>query len=59
MQSIDELLTINQTAEYLKLSTKTVRRLIKNKNLMASLVGRQWRIKYKDIMNYLNNTSNR
>lgn len=50
----DELLTISETANYLKLSDKTVRRLIKDNKLMASRVGdRTWRIKKNDIQKYL------
>jgi len=50
----DELLTISETANYLKLSDKTVRRLIKDNKLIASRVGdRTWRIKKNDIQKYL------
>jgi DNA (cytosine-5)-methyltransferase 1 len=49
-----ELLTILQAANYLQLSDKTVRRLIKAHQLDASKVGdRVWRIKLSDIENYL------
>lgn len=55
----DELLTIAQVAEYLKLSEKTVRRLIKSHKLIASKVGdRSWRIKASDIEDYLNAHTN-
>ena len=55
----DELLTISQTAKYLKLSDKTVRRLIKNKELVASIIGnRSWRIKMQDIESYLDSHTN-
>lgn len=51
----DELLTVSQTANYLKLSEKTIRRLIKNNQLLASKVGdRTWRVKESDIVYYLN-----
>lgn len=50
----NELLTVMQAAEYLQLSDKTVRRLIKNNQLTASKVGnRSWRIKSSDIDEYL------
>ena len=50
----NELLTVYQTAEYLQVSDKTVRRLIKNKQLAASKVGdRVWRVKEADIEKYL------
>lgn len=55
----DELLTVAQAAEYLKLSEKTIRRLIKSHGLIASKVGdRSWRIKASDIESYLNAHTN-
>lgn len=55
----DELLTVSQAATYLKLSEKTIRRLIKDRLLLASKVdGRSWRIKEKDIEHYLNSNTN-
>ncbi len=54
-----ELLTISQTALYLKLSEKTVRRLINEGHLQASKLGnRSWRIRACDIDNYVSATSN-
>jgi excisionase family DNA binding protein len=55
----DELLTISQTASYLQLSDKTIRRLIKSGQLNASKVGdRVWRIKPSDIESYLKANTN-
>jgi len=55
----DELLTVAQTAEYLKLSEKTIRRLIKSRSLKASKVGdRSWRIKASDIESCLRSHTN-
>ena len=55
----DGLLTISQTADYLRLSDKTVRRLISNQKLAAYKVGeRVWRVKESDIVNYLKERSN-
>lgn len=54
-----ELLTVAQTAEYLQLSEKTVRRLIGNGSLQASkLSNRSWRIRSCDIDKYIVATSN-
>ncbi|MCL1852813.1 MAG: helix-turn-helix domain-containing protein [Peptococcaceae bacterium] len=54
-----ELLTISQTAKYLKLSEKTIRRLISDNRLTASKVGnRTWRIKTSDIEEYIQANSN-
>ncbi len=54
----DEILTVLQTADYLKISDKTVLKLIKQKKLVASLIGRIWRIKLSDINAYLAANSN-
>lgn len=56
---IDEILTVPQTAEYLKVCDKTVRRLIEKKLLIASKVGGSWRIQKKDIDIYLQQTRNK
>ncbi|MEG0835752.1 MAG: helix-turn-helix domain-containing protein [Kiritimatiellia bacterium] len=50
----DEIYTVAQTAQYLQLCEKTVRRLIKSQKLLASKVGdRSLRIRKVDIDNYL------
>ena len=49
----DVILTVAQAAEYLKVCDKTVRRLIAKQELIASKVGKSWRIKKSDIDNYL------
>ena len=54
----DEIFTIYEAAEYLKVSDKTVRRLISNHLLIASRVGNSWRIKQSEIDNYLNKNNN-
>ena len=54
-----ELLTVAQAATYLKLSEKTVRRLIRSGLLRASkLSNRSWRIRACDIDEYVSSTSN-
>lgn len=54
-----ELLTVSQTAEYLQLSEKTVRRLINDGSLHASkLANRSWRVRACDIEGYVSSTSN-
>lgn len=55
----DEIFTVNQTAGYLKVCDKTVRRLIEKKVLTASKVGGSWRIQKIDIDQYLKETQNR
>jgi excisionase family DNA binding protein len=44
MGTMDEALTIDEAAERLKLSPKTVRRLVTSGALPAGRIGRQWRI---------------
>lgn len=56
---MDELYTVEQAAEYLKVSSKTIRRLIKSEKLLASKVGGAWRIRKNDIENYLDKTRNK
>lgn len=55
----DEIFTIKQTADYLKLSSKTIHKLIRYKKLIASEVGiRSWRIKKSDIDTFLRANAN-
>ena len=54
-----DLMTVSQTARYLQLSEKTVRRLIGNGTLSASKIGdRFWRIRLCDVENYITSHSN-
>lgn len=54
-----ELLTVAQTAAFLQLSEKTVRRLINSGSLKASKLGtRAWRIRSCDIDDYVSAKSN-
>ena len=54
-----DLLTVSQTAKYLQLSEKTIRRLIHDNRLPASKIGnRIWRIKVSDIDEYIKVNSN-
>jgi len=55
----DEILTIHEAAEYLKISDKTIRRLTSNKLLVASKVGNTWRIRKSDIDSYLIENNNK
>jgi len=54
----NNILTVSQVAEYLKLSEKTIRRLITNRQLKASKIGSSWRIQMIDIKNYLEANTN-
>ena len=54
----NDILTVPQVAKYLQISDKTVRRLIKDKQLTASKVGGSWRIKENDVEKYFNEHTN-
>ena len=52
-----ELLTVSQTAQYLQLSEKTIRRMIGNGSLPASKLGNHsWRIRSCDVDEYVSNS---
>ena len=53
----DKLLTIEEVAEILRVSTRTVIRYIDSGKLKASKIG-VWRIKQSDVGVFLENTSN-
>lgn len=54
-----EIFTVAQTAEYLQLSIKTIRRLISDNKIRASKVSnRSWRIKKSDLDAYIQENSN-
>ena len=55
----NEIMTIQQTAEYLQVCDKTVRRLISKQELYASKIGKSWRVKKSDIDDYLLQTRNK
>jgi excisionase family DNA binding protein len=54
----EQLLTLEQVAQYLNVDKFTVYRLLADKNLPAFKVGNQWRFKRKMIENWLIKNSN-
>ncbi|PJA84063.1 MAG: DNA-binding protein [Candidatus Nealsonbacteria bacterium CG_4_9_14_3_um_filter_37_13] len=54
---IDKLLTIEEVAKILRVSTRTVNRYIESDRLKASKIG-QWRISQKDLEEFLSKTKN-
>ena len=52
-ETTDRLLTIRDIADRLRMSQKTVRRWIKNEELAAYRLGRQWRISERDLRRFL------
>jgi excisionase family DNA binding protein len=54
----NDILTVEEVAELLKVSTKTIIRFINKKSLKASKLGRSWRIRKSDINDFLEKNSN-
>jgi len=54
----EQLLTLEQVAEYLNVDKFTVYRLLADKDLPAFKVGNQWRFKRRMIENWLVKNSN-
>lgn len=54
---MSDILTIKETAEYLRVSGQTVYNMIKDRRFKAYKVGREWRFFRSDIMEYLESTS--
>lgn len=54
-----DIFTVSQTAQYLQVCDKTVRRLISKNELIASKIGNSWRIQKQDIDNYLKENRNK
>jgi excisionase family DNA binding protein len=50
---MQDLLTVNEVAERLKVSTKTVYRAVEAGELRASRIGRAWRISEPDVVAYV------
>lgn len=55
---LERLLTIRDASDILRVSSKTIRRLIKKGTLAAHLIGRQWRIAPADLQRLLRDTRN-
>ncbi len=55
---IDKLLTIEEVADVLRVSTRTIIRYIESGKLKASKIG-VWRIKESDVHLFLEETSNK
>ena len=58
---IDEILTLKEVAEYLKLAEKTAYRLAAEGKLPGFKVGGSWRFKREDVQNWIEDqkTSNK
>ena len=51
---MSELMTLSEVAEYLRVTQKTIYRLLEQDRIPATKVGRQWRFKKKSIDEWLN-----
>jgi excisionase family DNA binding protein len=49
----DEVLTIDEAAIFLKMASKTVRKMLKEGTLPGRQVGRQWRITKRSLLDYI------
>jgi len=54
----EKLLTIEEVAKTLRVSTRTVTRYIESGRLKASKIG-SWRVNVKDLKSFLHNSSNK
>jgi len=52
----EELLTTGEVARRLKITRQTVQRLIQRGDLKASRIGRDWRIKSRELESFLKET---
>lgn len=54
---MSDILTLKETAEYLRVSRQTVYNMIKDRRIKAYKVGREWRFFRSNIMEYLESAS--
>ena len=56
----DELLTVQELSDYLKVRKETILKMINTNEIVATKVGRDWRIFKSDVIKYLKrNSSNK
>ena len=53
------MLTVHETADFLKIRESTVRSLINERRLRAVKIGKEWRIAQVDLLAFLNENANR
>jgi excisionase family DNA binding protein len=54
MEQMPELMTLHEVAKYLRVTTKTVSRMLQSGKIPATKVGRQWRFNKSSIQEWLN-----
>lgn len=55
---MDNLLSTKEVAEVLNVTSRTIRNLIDSGELPAYKIGRNWRIKEKELMEFIEERSN-
>ncbi len=53
MNNGKEIMTVNEVAEFLKISTVTTYRLVQEGKISAFKVGRSWRVKRTDLNEFI------
>lgn len=53
LDNLDDVSTVKQLSEFLKVTELTIRRAIKAKELKAFKVGREWRIEKEQVLIWL------
>ena len=56
---VDEILTLKEVAEYLKLAEKTAYRLAAEGKLPGFKVGGSWRFQREDVLNWIKEQKNK
>ncbi len=54
---MEKLLTVQEVADYLGLTARTIYNYIQNKTLPAIKIGREWRVKEKDLQALIGETN--
>lgn len=52
-EKLDDVLTVKELAEFLKVNTETVKRALKSGKLEGFKVGNEWRIYREDVVKWL------
>lgn len=52
---VDQLLTVEEVAKFLRLREETIRTMARSKRIPALKIGRAWRFRVDDIRKILNN----
>lgn len=53
-----EILTLQEAADYLKVTRETLTKLVNSKEIKGTKVGREWRFFKIDIINFMNERAN-